>query len=68
LLDQAVGFVGFGNEKVSPYWFVRNSWDVHWHENGYIRMIRGKKNQCGVALMLFFQLFKFIKSKNILFY
>lgn len=48
-LDHGVGCVGFGAEGSTKYWIVRNSWGRNWGEKGYIRMIRDKSNQCGVA-------------------
>lgn len=48
-LDHAVGLVGYGAEDGVKYWIIRNSWGAFWGEDGYIRMVRGKGNQCGVA-------------------
>jgi hypothetical protein len=51
-INHAVTIVGYGTDRsYSPpkdYWIIRNSWSIYWGENGYMRIIRGKK-LCGIT-------------------
>jgi len=47
-MDHGVAIVGYGTEKGTDYWIVRNSWGASWGEHGYARIVRGK-NACGLA-------------------
>jgi cathepsin L len=48
-LDHAVGCVGYGSENGVNYWIIRNSWGTSWGEEGYMRLIKDKNNECGTA-------------------
>merc|ERR1711970_314324 len=48
-INHAVVLVGYGTDAVDgDYWIVRNSWGTGWGEDGYIRLQRQSKAQCGV--------------------
>jgi len=51
-IDHAVVAVGYGNDdKLGPYWIIRNSWSPSWGEDGYIRLRRHTTNTpCGVDI------------------
>jgi len=50
-IDHAVQLVGYGTDpKLGDYWLVRNSWTPFWGENGYIRLARSSKVECGIDI------------------
>lgn len=47
-LDHGVLLTGFGYDRDSSYWRVKNSWGNTWGESGYVRLERGEHNACGI--------------------
>merc|ERR1712200_12394 len=46
--DHAVTVVGYGRERGTDYWIIKNSWGEGWGENGFIRLKRGV-GMCGIG-------------------
>ncbi|TNN72318.1 Cathepsin S [Liparis tanakae] len=49
-VNHGVLVVGYGTERQHDYWLIKNSWGVKYGDQGYIKMARNRRNQCGVAL------------------
>ena len=43
----AIRILGYGVENGVKYWLIANSWNEHWGEKGFFRMLRGT-NECGI--------------------
>ncbi|XP_025922978.1 cathepsin L1-like isoform X2 [Apteryx rowi] len=52
-VNHAMLAVGYGtsqqNGQSVAYWILKNSWSEVWGERGYIRLLKGVDNHCGVA-------------------
>jgi len=43
----AIKLMGYGVDDGTKYWLLANSWNEHWGEKGFFRMLRGS-DECGV--------------------
>lgn len=43
----AVKLLGYGVENGTKYWLLANSWNEHWGEKGFFRILRGS-NECNI--------------------
>ena len=43
-INHDISVVGYGVEKGTKYWVVRNSWGTSWGESGFVRVVRGVNN------------------------
>jgi C1A family cysteine protease len=50
-VNHAITVVGYGRDLTTgkDYWLVKNSWGTTWGEQGYVRMVRNKGNQCAIG-------------------
>ncbi|TYZ57012.1 hypothetical protein PybrP1_003278 [[Pythium] brassicae (nom. inval.)] len=43
-VDHAISVVGWGEDRSTKFWVVRNSWGSYWGEDGWFRVVRGVNN------------------------
>ncbi|NWT76460.1 CATK protein, partial [Prunella himalayana] len=53
-INHAVLAVGYGAQKGTKHWIIKNSWGEEWGNKGYVLLARNMNNACGVASLASF--------------
>ncbi|KAH3713020.1 procathepsin L-like [Dreissena polymorpha] len=48
-IDHSLAVVGYGVENGVEFYNCKNSWGTEWGEAGFVKVVRNKNNQCGIA-------------------
>ncbi|XP_009069032.1 PREDICTED: cathepsin K, partial [Acanthisitta chloris] len=48
-INHAMLAVGYGAQKGTKHWIIKNSWGEEWGNKGYVLLARNMNNACGIA-------------------